>query len=69
MLIFFYVTLWQYYKVKKIVLVLSIFFSYGYAIAENQYSYEDLIEIQTVLLDSYSSASDESIAISLSNVS
>lgn len=54
---------------KKIVLVLSIFFSYGYAIAESQYSYEELIEIQSVLLDSYSSESDESIAISLSNVS
>ena len=54
---------------KKIVLVLSIFFSYGYAIAESQYSYEELIEIQSVLLDSYSSDSDESIAISLSNVS
>ena len=54
---------------KKIVIVLSIFFSYGYAIAESQYSYEELIEIQSVLLDSYSSDSDESIAISLSNVS
>ena len=32
---------------------------------DEQYSYEDLIKIQTILLDSYSSDSDQSISLSL----
>ena len=36
---------------------------------DEQYSYEDLIKIQTILLDSYSSDSDQSISLSLSQVS
>ena len=33
---------------------------------DEQHSYEDLIKIQTILLDSYSSDSNQSIALSLS---
>ena len=36
---------------------------------DEQHSYEDLIKIQTILLDSYSSDSNQSIALSLSQVS
>lgn len=54
---------------QKIILIFIIFASYVQAIEDSKYSYEDLIKIQTILLDSYLSDSNESIAISLSNVS
>ena len=54
---------------KKLILFLVFFVLYGQAIDDDQYSYEDLIRIQTILLDSYSSGSDQSIALSLSEVS
>ena len=54
---------------KKLLLFLVFFVLYGQAIDDDQYSYEDLIKIQTILLDSYSSNSDQSIALSLSEVS
>ena len=54
---------------KKLILFLVFFVLYGQAIDDDQYSYEDLIRIQTILLDSYSSNSDQSIALSLSEVS
>ena len=54
---------------KKLTLFLVFFVLYGQAIDDDQYSYEDLIRIQTILLDSYSSDSDQSISLSLSQVS
>ena len=54
---------------KKFILFLILFVSYGQAVDDEQYSYEDLIKIQTILLDSYSSDSDQSISLSLSQVS
>ena len=54
---------------KKLILFLVFFVLYGQSIDDDQYSYEDLIRKQTILLDSYSSNSDQSIALSLSEVS
>ena len=65
----FYITLWQYINVKKFLFFLVLYISHGQALEYEKYSYEDLIQIQTTLLNSYSSDSDSSVALSLSQVS
>ena len=46
-----------------------LFISHGQANEDDQYSYQDLLKIQSILLDSYPSDSNQSMAISLANVS
>lgn len=57
------------FSVKYSILILTLIVSYIQASEDSQYSYQELIEIQSVLLDSYSADSDQSVALSLSQVS